>query len=389
MLKSQLDHIVSQILSQHPDLSDVILTAGKPVQVEVHGQLRDARIDPDLGNLVPFQVEAMAMAMMGRNLRLYRDQINTGSCDLSYELPGQARFRVNVFGQKGSLAVVMRKLSMHVPSLEDLALPKIFQDMAREKYGLILVTGGTGTGKSTSLAALINEINARESKHIITLEDPVEFLHPHKQGVINQREMGRDFDSFASGLRAALRQAPKVILVGEIRDRETVGIALEAAETGHLVLGTLHTSDAGQTINRIISMFELSEEQLIRSRLADSLKYVVSQRLLPRNKGGRVAAFEILSSNLRIRDIIMNGETEEKTFYNVITAGETYGMATFDQYLMNLYRQEVISEETAMLSASDKSRLKQMIDREKSLKGEKVTDIDGLELDLDYENRNR
>lgn len=389
MLKSQLDHIIGQIISQHPDLSDIILTPGKPIQVEVHGQLADARISPDLGNLVPFQVEAMAMAMMGRDLRLYRDQVHTGSCDLSYELPGKSRFRVNVFGQKGSLAVVMRKLSMHVPSLEDLALPKIFQDMAAEKYGLILVTGGTGTGKSTSLAALINEINARESKHIVTLEDPVEFMHPHKKGVINQREMGRDFDSFASGLRAALRQAPKVILVGEIRDRETVGIALEAAETGHLVLGTLHTSDAGQTVNRIISMFELSEEQLIRSRLADSLKYVVSQRLLPRTDGGRVAAFEILSSNLRIRDIIMNGETEEKTFYNVITAGETYGMATFDQYLMRLYREGTISEETAMLSASDKSRLKQMIDREKSLKGEKVTDIDGLELDLDYENRNR
>ena len=389
MLKSQLDHIIGQIISQHPDLSDIILTPGKPIQVEVHGQLTDARISPDLGNLVPFQVEAMAMAMMGRNLRLYRDQVRTGSCDLSYELPGKSRFRVNVFGQKGSLAVVMRKLSMHVPSLEDLALPQIFEDMAREKYGLILVTGGTGTGKSTSLAALINEINARESKHIVTLEDPVEFMHPHKKGVINQREMGRDFNSFASGLRAALRQAPKVILVGEIRDRETVGIALEAAETGHLVLGTLHTSDAGQTVNRIVAMFELSEEQLIRSRLADSLKYVVSQRLLPRTDGGRVAAFEILSSNLRIRDVIMNGETEEKTFYNVISAGETYGMTTFDQYLMRLYREGTISEETAMLSASDKSLLKQMIDREKSLKGEKVTDIDGLELDLDYENRNR
>ena len=389
MLKSQLDHIIGQILSQHPDLSDIILTPGKPIQVEVHGQLADARISPDLGNLVPFQVEAMAMAMMGNDLRLYRDQARTGSCDLSYELSGQSRFRVNVFGQKGSLAVVMRKLAMHVPSLEDLALPQIFQDMAREKYGLILVTGGTGTGKSTSLAALINEINSRESKHIVTLEDPVEFTHPHKKGVINQREMGRDFDSFASGLRAALRQAPKVILVGEIRDRETVGIALEAAETGHLVLGTLHTSDAGQTVNRIIAMFELSEEQLIRSRLADSLKYVVSQRLLPRTDGGRVAAFEILSSNLRIRDVIMNGETEEKTFYNVISAGETYGMATFDQYLMRLYKEGIIAEETAMLSASDKSRLKQMIDREKSLKGEKVTDIDGLELDLDYENRNR
>ncbi len=294
---------------------------------------------------------------------------------------------MNVFSQKGSLAVVMRKLSMQVPSLEDLDLPGIFNDMAAEKYGLILVTGGTGTGKSTSLAALINEINSRYSIHILTLEDPVEFLHPHKKGVINQREMGRDFDTFASGLRAALRQSPKVILVGEIRDRETISIALEAAETGHLVLGTLHTSDAGQTINRIIAMFELNEEQLIRSRLADSLKYVVSQRLLPRIGGGRVAVFEILSSILRIKDVILNGETEKKTFYNIIAAGQTYGMTTFDQHLLKLYKDEKITEDSAILCASDKSRLKQMIDREKSSRGEKVTDIQGLELDLDYDRK--
>ena len=387
MLKSQLDHMISEILRLHPDMSDVLLTVGKPVQVEVHGKLQDVRLNPDPGPLVPFQTEALAMAMMGSNLRLYRDQVRSGSCDLSYELPGLARFRVNVFSQKGSLAVVMRKLSMRVPSIEDLDLPGIFSDMAAEKYGLILVTGGTGTGKSTSLAALINEINSRYSKHILTLEDPVEFLHPHKKGVINQREMGRDFDTFASGLRAALRQAPKVILVGEIRDRETTSIALEAAETGHLVLGTLHTSDARQTINRIIAMFELNEEQLIRSRLADSLKYVVSQRLLPGIGGGRVAVFEILSSNLRIRDVILNGETEEKTFYNIIAAGRTYGMTTFDQHLLKLYKDEKITEESAILSASDKSRLKQMIDREKSSRGEQVTDIHGLELDLDYERK--
>ncbi len=379
--------MVTEILHRYPDMSDVILTVGKPVQVEVNGRLQDVRLNPDPGPLVPFQTEALAMAMMGTNLRLYRDQVRSGSCDLSYELPGLARFRVNVFSQKGSLAVVMRKLSMQVPSLEDLDLPGIFNDMAAEKYGLILVTGGTGTGKSTSLAALINEINSRYSIHILTLEDPVEFLHPHKKGVINQREMGRDFDTFASGLRAALRQSPKVILVGEIRDRETISIALEAAETGHLVLGTLHTSDAGQTINRIIAMFELNEEQLIRSRLADSLKYVVSQRLLPRIGGGRVAVFEILSSILRIKDVILNGETEKKTFYNIIAAGQTYGMTTFDQHLLKLYKDEKITEDSAILCASDKSRLKQMIDREKSSRGEKVTDIQGLELDLDYDRK--
>ena len=209
MLRSQFDYIIGQIMDQAPETSDIILTVGKPVQAEVHGELQDIVIDPPLGNLVPFQVEAMAMAMMGRNLRLYRDQLQTGSCDFSYELPGRARFRVNVFGQKGSLAIVMRKLAMKVPTMEQLKLPEIFKEMAREKYGLILITGGTGTGKSTSLAALIDAINSQFAKHIVTLEDPIEYVHVHKKGVVNQRELGIDFDTFASGLRAALRQAPK------------------------------------------------------------------------------------------------------------------------------------------------------------------------------------
>ncbi|MCA1743619.1 MAG: type IV pilus twitching motility protein PilT [Desulfonatronovibrio sp.] len=384
MLRSQLDDIIRQTVSAYPDLSDIILTAGKTIQAEVHGRLISVETEPDLGPLVPFQVESMAMAMMGRNMRLYKDQLETGSCDLAYELHREARFRVNIFGQKGSLAIVMRKLSMNVPTMAQLNLPTIFKEMASEKYGLILVTGGTGTGKSTSLAALIDEINSSEYKHIVTLEDPVEFRHKHKKAVINQREMGVDFGTFASGLRAALRQAPKVILVGEIRDRETITIALEAAETGHLVLGTLHTSDAGQTVNRIIGMFELTEERLIRSRLAESLKYVVSQRLMPQTGGGRVAAFEIMRNNLRVKDLILNGEDEEKTFYNVIAEGDAYGMTTFDQYLINLYQQELISEDIAMLNSSDRSRLKQMIDRIKSSRGEKVTDIEGLELDTNY-----
>jgi len=252
---------------------------------------------------------------------------------------------------------------------------------------LILVTGATGTGKSTSLAALIDYINSTQKKHIITLEDPIEFIHPHKKATINQRELGIDFDTFASGLRAALRQAPKIILVGEMRDRETVEIALEASETGHLVLGTLHTSDAGQTVNRIIGMFELAEERLIRGRLSESLKYVVSQRLLPKKQGGRVAAFEIMVNNIRIRDLILNGEQGEKTFYNVIESGSTYGMITFDQYIAKLYEDGIITEEVAMLNGSDKARLGQMIDKIKAKRGEKVSDIEGLELDLEYEKR--
>ena len=369
-----------------PDTSDIIFTVGKSVQTEVHGKLVDAVTVPDLGPLTPFRVEAIVSCMMGTNLRLYRDQVKTGSCDLSYELPGKYRFRVNVLGQRGSLAIVMRKLAMNVPTMEDLGLPEIFTEMSREKYGLILVTGGTGTGKSTSLAALINAINEHFACHIITLEDPIEYVHPHRRGTVNQRELGVDFNTFASGLRAALRQAPKVILVGEIRDRETVQIALEAAETGHLVLGTLHTSDAGQTVNRIIGMFDLAEERLVRARLSESLKYVVSQRLLPKTAGGRIAAFEVLRTSLRIKNLIIHGESEDKTFYSILEQGAVYGMVTFDLYIADLFKEGIINEETAMLCGSDRTRLGQMLDRIKSSRGETVTDIEGLELDLDYEN---
>ncbi len=381
----QFGQLIDQILRQAPECSDIIFTVGKPIQAESNGQLQDISSDFISGPLVPWQIEIMVSCLLGRNIRLYRDILSHGSCDLSYELRNVARFRVNVFCQKGSLAVVMRKLSMQPPSIEKLGLPQVFEQMAREKYGLILVTGATGTGKSTSLAALVDAINSRDKKHIVTLEDPIEFVHQHKAATVNQRELGVDFDTFDSGLRAALRQAPKVILVGEIRDRETIAIALEAAETGHLVLGTLHTSDASQTINRVIGMFELSEERLIRDRLAESLKYVVSQRLMPATSGGRIAAFEILTNNMRIKELIVNGEDGEKTFYNVLSTSSSYGMRTFDESLLEMYRHDLISEEIAMLHGSDKSRLGQMIDRIKSERGEKVTDIEGLELDTDYD----
>jgi twitching motility protein PilT len=387
MQRAHLDHILHKILDYAPDTSDILFTVSKPVQTEVHGELIEAKLSPNPGPLLPCQVEAVAMCLMGKKIRLYEDQLRTGSCDLSYELPGRCRFRVNVLGQKGSLAIVMRKLTSVVPTIAELGLPEIFYDMAKEKFGLILVTGATGTGKTTSLAALIDNINLLHRKHIVTLEDPIEYVHEHKLATVNQRELGLDFDSFASGLRAALRQAPKVILVGEIRDRETITIALEAAETGHLVLGTLHTSDTGQTINRIIGMFELAEERLIRSRLSESLKFVVSQRLMPRLGGGRVPAFEIMKSNLRIKDVIFNGETEEKTFYSIVESGDAYGMITFDKYLANLFYENIVSEDVAMLYASDKSRLAQMIDKIKTARGERVTDIEGLELDHEYERK--
>ncbi|MBU1001331.1 MAG: PilT/PilU family type 4a pilus ATPase [Proteobacteria bacterium] len=386
MQRAQLDHLIGQVLDFAPDTSDIFLVAGKPLQAEVHGVLQDIPVEPALGKLKPFQTEAMALAMMGSSARLFQDLVKHGSCDLSYELLGRTRFRVNVFSQRGSISVVLRQLSMEVPNPKKLGLPRIFDEMAHEKFGLILVTGATGSGKSTSLAALIDTINTNYPVHILTLEDPVEYVHPHKKGTVNQREMGQDFDSFASGLRAALRQAPKVILVGEIRDHETIEIALQAAATGHLVLGTLHTADTGQTVNRIIGMFDPSEEYLIRQRLAESLKFVVSQRLPQKVGGGRIAAFEIMRNNLRVKEVIQTGETGEKKFYNIVEEGDAYGMMTFDQCLADLFAQGKVSEETAMLYSSDKSNLMKRIDRIKTERGEQVTDIGGLEIDSSYGN---
>jgi twitching motility protein PilT len=256
--------------------------------------------------------------------------------------------------------------------------------MALEKNGIILVTGATGSGKTTSLAAILNEINETKSVHIVTLEDPVEYEHPQKKSTFNQREMGNDFDTFAGGLRAALRQAPKVILVGEMRDRETVEIGLNAAETGHLVLSTLHTVDAGQTINRILGMFNTEEENQIRIRLADAVRWIVCQRLLPKIGGGRVAAFEIMGTNLRIKDTILQGESEGKTFYEIISAGKAFGMTTFDDYIVELYEKGLITEETAMAYASRKGIVGRGIDSIKSSRGEATTDIEGLQVDNDY-----
>jgi twitching motility protein PilT len=256
--------------------------------------------------------------------------------------------------------------------------------MAEEKNGIILVTGATGSGKSTSLAALLDEINEHKSIHIVTLEDPVEFSHQHKMATFNQREMGNDFDTFANGLRAALRQAPKVILVGEMRDRETVEIALSAAETGHLVMSTLHTVDAGQTVNRILGMFSTEEENQVRIRLADTVRWIVCQRLLPKEGGGRVAAFEIMGSNLRVKDTILHGEAEGKTYYEIIQAGRAFGMFTFDDFIVELFSSGQISEETAKAFASNRGVVGRGIDAVKSSRGQATTDIGKLEVDKSY-----
>src|SRR5512145_957011 len=263
--------------------------------------------------------------------------LRRGACDTAYTLTTKARFRINIFSQRGNYSVVLRKLNTEIPTLEWLNFPDIIKQIPREKTGLVLVTGATVSGKSTTLAAVLNEINRTKPVHIITLEDPVEFIHSHDCATFNQRELGTDFDTFASGLRAALRQAPKVILVGEMRDRETVKIALSAAETGHLVLSTLHTIDAGQTINRILGMFETDEQEQIRARLADTLRWVLSQRLVPKQGGGRFAMLEIMGSNLRTQESIRLGESEGKSFYEIIEASQPFGWQTFDHAALQAY----------------------------------------------------
>jgi len=384
MRKPEIDYILGRMLDSQQNVSDLNITVGRPFQVESSGQLTGVEMDPPFPRLTPFQTEIFALNLINQDRRLTEALLSQGSCDLSYELPGKARFRVNVFSQRGRYSVVLRRLETRIPTFEDMNLPEVLRKMAGEKNGIIFVTGATGSGKSTSLAALLNEINEHQSVHVVTLEDPVEFSHPHKKATFNQREMGNDFDTFASGLRAALRQAPKVILVGEMRDRETVEIGLSAAETGHLVLSTLHTVNAGQTINRILGMFSTEEETQIRNRLADTVRWIVCQRLLPREGGGRVAAFEIMGSNLRVRDTILHGESEGKTFYEIIEAGKAFGWTTFDDSIIELFRKGLISEETGKAYASNKGIVGRGIDSVKSAKGQATTDLGKLEVDRDY-----
>jgi twitching motility protein PilT len=384
MTRQEIDHIMTRMLDSRENVSDLNITVGKPFQVESAGTLMPVDLEPLFDELTPFQTEIFALNLINRDRRLTEMLLNEGSCDLSYQLPGKARFRVNIFSQRGNYSIVLRRLETKVPTLKELDLPEAFSKMVGEKNGIIFVTGATGSGKSTSIAAVLNAINEQKSVHVVTLEDPVEYQHPHKMATFNQREMGTDFDAFASGLRAALRQAPKVILVGEMRDRESVEIGLSAAETGHLVLTTLHTVDAGQTINRILGMFSIEEENQIRIRLADTIRWIACQRLLPKVGGDRVAAFEIMGTNLRVQDTILHGESEGKTFYEIIEAGEAFGMTTFDRYIIGLYEKGLITEETAMAYASRKGVVGRGMDRVKSARGEKTTDIEKLEVDSDY-----
>ena len=383
-----LEYILDKLLNVAPEVSDINMTVGHPMQVESGGELIPAFFQPEIRALTSYQTEALALSLLRGDRHLIGTLLDTGSCDLSFNLENKARFRVNIFSQQGRYSIVMRKLENYIRSIEDLGLPQSFYSMAKEKNGIILVTGATGTGKTTTLAAMLDEINSTQAVHVVTLEDPVEFIHTAKMSTFNQRELGMDFRNFSEGLRSALRQSPKVILVGEMRDRETVEMALSAAETGHLVFSTLHTVDAGTTVNRIVGLFDHDEEKLIRVRLADTLRWVVSQRLLPRIGGGRVAALEIMGASLTIKDIITNGEQPDRTFYGSIESMQPLGFQTFDQHILALFQEKQINEETARTFSSKKTIMARGIDNIKALAGESVYSLQNLALEPfvdDYE----
>jgi twitching motility protein PilT len=382
MRRPELDHILSTMLLSQPDVSDLLFTVDKPLQVESLGELKPVACDPPIEKLTPFQTEMVALNLMGENQWHIMDLLRRGSCDTAYTLADKARFRISIFAQRGSYSIVLRKLNTIIPTLEWLSFPEIIKEIPREKTGLVLVTGATGSGKSTTLAAVLNAINRTKPVHIITLEDPVEFIHSHDKATFNQRELGTDFDSFANGLRAALRQAPKVILVGEMRDRDTVRIALSAAETGHLVLSTIHTIDAGQTINRILGMFETEEQEQIRARLADMLRWVLSQRLIPKIGGGRYALLEIMGANLRTQESIRLGESEGKSFYEIIEASQAFGWRTFDFSALEAYENGTITEETALLYCTKRGPVTRGIDNIKKARGESTTTMSSLRMKL-------
>ena len=389
MSRREVDCILNHILDHYPQVSDINVSVGRPFQVEVDGELMPVDLPVPIPALTPFQTETFALQLLNNDRRNSRLLLEQGSADLSYVVGDRARFRINIFSARGNYAVVMRRLPTSIPTVEELHLPAVLHEIVEEKNGLVLVTGATGSGKSTTLAAILRRFNQTKGVHVVTLEDPVEFVHKHDKATFNQRELGLDFDTFESGLRAALRQAPKVILVGEMRDRATVEIALHAAETGHLVLSTLHTIDAGQTINRIVGMFDQTEEQLIRGRLAATLRWVIGQRLLPKIGGGRLAALEIMRTNLRVQDSILHGESDGKTFYEIIDAGVvSSGMQTFDKAIIKGFRDGLITEQTALAYASQRSIVRRGIDEFNYAIGVAKDEL-GVKLAIDQEYEQR
>jgi len=349
--------VISTMLNFAKGVSDLIISPGRPPQVEVSGKLVAVPI-PELPKLTADDTARIVGDLLGQNKQAYETLKEHGSADLSYSLPHQGRFRVNIFRQRGTYAAVMRVIPSKIPTFEDLNLPETLKEIAHLKNGIVLVTGPTGSGKSSTLAAIIDLINTNLSEHIITIEDPIEFLHPHKMATIHQRELHSDTPSFALALRAALRQAPKVILVGEMRDKETIEIALTAAETGHLVFSTLHTIDASKTVERVVGVFPMADQAAIRQRLAASFRYFVSQRLLPKKDGsGRVAVLEILKSTMRTRDYVEKGEQEGRSLLDAMKDGGIEGMQYFDGEIEKRIRDGVIDLKTGLAYASNSGNL--------------------------------
>jgi twitching motility protein PilT len=350
--------ILGAMLRSAKNVSDLIFSPGRFPQVEQNGQLVPVKI-AGVPVLTPEDTARIASHLIGNNKAALEKLRGEGSCDISYSLPRQSRFRVNIFTQRGTCAIVMRVIPNTIPDFAALNLPPQLAEIATLKNGIVLVTGPTGSGKSSTLAAIIDRINGEKAYHIVTIEDPIEFLHPHKKSTIHQRELYSDTPTFALALRGALRQAPKVILVGEMRDKETIEIALEAAETGHLVLSTLHTIDASKTVERIIGVFPLSDQQTIRNRFAKSFRYIISQRLIPRKDGaGRVAAIEILKSTMRTREYLEKGEEEGRSLVDAMRDGELEGMEHFDGVIEKLIRSGVLEMETGLAYATNAGNLR-------------------------------
>jgi len=350
--------LITAMLKAHGHVSDLIFSPGRAPQIEVSGQLVELKFK-GLESLTAQDTYNIARDLMGQNEHPIRKLEQEGSADLSYGIGGVGRFRVNIFRQRGSCAVVMRVIPDRIPSFEELQLPQKLRDIVQLRNGIVLVTGPTGSGKSSTLAAVIDTMNTEKAFHILTIEDPIEFLHKHKKATIHQRELHSDTPTFALALRAALRQAPKIILVGEMRDRETMEIALEASETGHLVLSTLHTIDAAKSVERIVGAFPMSDQQGIRNRLSKAFRYIISQRLLPRKDSkGRIAAMEILTSTMRTREYVEKGETEGKSLLDAMRDGDTEGMQHFDGEIEKLIRTGAISMETGLAFATNAGNLK-------------------------------
>jgi twitching motility protein PilT len=348
--------LLETMLDAAPNVSDLNLSVGRPPQVEVDGVLRPVAY-AGIERLLPYHTEVIAMRLL-RNKRDLADKlVNKGAVDLSYALMQRTRFRVNIFSQRGTYSIVLRVIPNKIPTIEELGLPEKINEITHERNGIVLVTGPTGSGKSTTLAAIIGKMNREQPVHILTIEDPIEYLHLHDKATVNQREIGSDTDSFSDALRSALRQAPKIIQVGEMRDRETVSTALEASETGHLVLSTLHTIDAAKTVDRIIGVFPRNEENQIRTRFSQSFKWIVSQRLIPKKEGGRLAACEILRANSRTREYIREGEREGRSLLDAINDGSNDGMQSFDSELERLINEGIIDAEVGLSYATNRTNL--------------------------------